>query len=157
MGCIFLVETVYVNEQLSSRNIMELLDSNSDLEKITCPRSIYKRISKKYILALSELGIEVEPVLKRGRPKKYSLQDAGKIQTLLNQGVSPKEISKNLNIPIKTVYYLKNSSLKRGRKSKYSSEKAREVKRLYKKGIPAKKISENLNIPLRSIYLLLKR
>ncbi len=136
---------------------MELLDSNSDLEKITCPKSIYKRISKKYLHALDELGIEVEPVLKRGRPKKYSLQDAGKIQTLLNQGVSPKEISKNLNIPVKTVYYLKNSSLKRGRKSKYSTEKVKEVKNLYKKGVPAKRISERFGIPLRSVYLLIKR
>jgi hypothetical protein len=152
-----LVEVLYVNEQLSSRKIIEVLDNNPDLEKITCPRSIYTRISKKYMDALSELGIEVEPVQKRGRPKKYSTNDSTTIQTMLDRGDSPKIISKKLNLPVKTVYYLKNSSLKRGRKVKYTSEKAREVKKLYSKGIPAKKISENLKIPLRTVYLLIKR
>jgi len=152
-----LVEEVYVNEQLSSRKIMELLDSNPDLEKITCPRSIYNRISKKYMGALKELGIEVEPVKRTGRPKKYSSNDATRIQTMLDMGVSPKEISNKLNFPLKTVYYLKNSSLKRGRKAIYSKEKTREVKKLYSKGIPAKIISENLKIPLRTVYLLIKR
>jgi hypothetical protein len=146
-----------VNEQLSSRKIMEILDSNPDLEKITCPISIYTRISKKYMDALNKLGIEVETVQRRGRPKKYSINEATKIQSLLDKGESPKAISQKLNLPIKTVYYLKNSRLKRGRKVKYTSEKAKEVKKLYNKGIPAKKISKNLNIPLRTVYLLIKR
>ena len=152
-----MTETVYINEQLSSRKIMEVLDSNPDLKKINCPVSIYSRISKKYIDALNELGIEVEPVLKRGRPKKYSSTEASKIQILLDRGESPKDISKKLNLPVKTVYYLKNSSLKRGRKVKYTSEKTKEVKKLYSKGMPAKKISESLKIPLRTVYLLIKR
>jgi hypothetical protein len=158
MGVVFfLTKEVYVNEQLSSRRIMEVLDSNPDLEKIMCPISIYTRISKKYMDALDELGIELEPVQRRGRPKKYSPSDATQIQKMLDKGESPKEISQKLNLPVKTVYYLKNSSLKRGRKVKYTSEKAREVKKLYGKGIPAKKISENLKIPLRTVYFLIKR
>ena len=152
-----MVLVVYVNEQLSSRKIMEILDCNPDLEKITCPISIYTRISKKYMDALKELGIEVESVQRRGRPKKYGPNESTKIQSLLDKGESPKAISQKLNLPIKTVYYLKNSSLKRGRKVKYTSEKAKEVKRLYNKGIPAKKISKNLKIPLRTVYLLIKR
>ena len=136
---------------------MEILDSNPDLEKITCPISIYTRISKKYMDALRELNIEVESVQRRGRPRKYSSNEATKIQSLLDKGESPKSISQKLNLPIKTVYYLKNSSLKRGRKVKYTSEKAKEVKKLYNKGIPAKRISKNLKIPLRTIYLLIKR
>jgi len=91
---------------------------------------------------------------------KWSLSREGaatKIQSLLDKGESPKSISQKLNLPIKTVYYLKNSSLKRGRKVKYTSEKAKEVKKLYNKGIPAKRISKNLKIPLRTIYLLIKR
>ncbi len=136
---------------------MEILDSNPDLEKITCPRSIYNRISKKYMSVLKELGIEVEPVKRTGRPKKYSSNDATRIQNMLDRGESPKAISNKLKLPIKTVYYLKNSSLKRGRKVKYTKEKAREVKKLYSRGTPAKKISENLKIPLRTVYLLIKR
>ncbi len=152
-----MVLVVYVNEQLSSRKIIEILDNNPDLEKITCPISIYTRISKKYMDALNELGIEVEPVQRRGRPKKYGSNEATKIQSMLDKGESPKAISQKLNLPIKTVYYLKNSSLKRGRKVKYTSEKAKEVKKLYNKGIPAKRISKNLKIPLRTVYLLIKR
>lgn len=152
-----MVEELHVNEQLSSRKIMEVLDSNPDLVKITCPVSIYNRISKKYMKALKELGVEIEPVHRRGRPKKYNSNDATKIQKMLDNGESPKDISKKLNLPVKTVYYLKNTSLKRGRKIKYSTEKTIEVKRLYSKGISAKKISENLKIPLRTVYLLIKR
>ena len=112
-----MVLELYVNEQLSSRINMEILDSNPNLEKITCPISIYSRISKKYMIALSELGIVVEPVNRRGRPKKYSPNDAIKIQSLLDKGMSPKTIAVKLNLPIKTVYYLKNSSLKRGQEN----------------------------------------
>ena len=35
----------------------------------------------------------------------------------------PKTISKNLNLPVKTVYYLKNSSLKKRSKVKYTIRK----------------------------------
>ena len=69
----------------------------------------------------------------------------------------PRKYLKKLKLPVKTVYYLKNSSLKRGRKVKYTSEKAKEVKKLYGKGIPAKKISEKLQIPFRTVYVLIKR
>ena len=152
-----MAEEIYINEQLSSRKIMEVLDNNPDLVKITCPVSIYNRISKKYMKALNELGVKVEPVHRRGRPKKYDSNDATRIQNMLDIGESPKDIAKKLNLPIKTIYYLKNSSLKRGRKIKYTPERAKEVKKLYGKGIPAKKISENLKIPLRTVYLLIKR
>ncbi len=152
-----MAEEIYVNEQLSSRRIMEVLDSNPDLVKITCPLSIYSRISRKYMDALKELGIKIEPVQRRGRPKKYSSSDATQIQKMLDEGESPKEISKKLKLPVKTVYYLKNSSLKRGRKVKYTSEKAKEVKKLYSKGVPARRISEKLHIPLRTVYVLIKR
>jgi len=153
---LFLVNEVYVSEQLSSRKIMELLDKYPDLEKIRCPQSLYLRISKKYLEALSELGIEVEPVTKIGRPKKYT-EESEDVQKLLDEGKSPKEISEILKISLKTVYYLKNSKLKRGRKSKYPPETEDQVKKLYHDGVPTREISQNLEIPLRTVYYFLKR
>lgn len=147
---------IYVSEQLSSRKIMELLDKYPDLEKIRCPQSLYLRISKKYLEALSELGIEVEPVIRIGRPKKYT-EEPEAIQKLLDDGKSPKEISEILKIPLKTVYYLKNSKLKRGRKSKYPPETEEKVKKLYENGVPTREISQKLEIPLRTVYYFLKR
>ncbi len=136
---------------------MELLEKYPELKKIKCPSSLYVRTSKKYLDALSELGIEVEPVIKRGRPKKYGETEPKIIQKMINKGKSPKEISEELQIPLKTVYYLKDTKLKRGRKPKYSKETEDEVKKLYSNGYSAKDISEKLKIPLRTVYCLLKR
>ena len=148
---------IYVNKPLSSQVIMELLDKHPDIKKIKCPNSLYIRTSKKYLDALQELGIEVEPVMKRGRPKKYGAKEALKIHDMLIEGSTPKEISKMLNIPLKTVYYLKDTKLKRGRKPKYSKETEDEIKNLHNDGFSAKEISKKLNIPLRTVYFLIKR
>ncbi len=136
---------------------MEILEKYPDLKKIKCPSSLYLRTSKKYLDALSELGIEVEPVLKRGRPKKYGETEARIIQKMLNEGKSPKEIAEKLQMPLKTIYYLKDTKLKRGRKPKYPKETEDKVKKLYKNGLSAKDISKKLKIPLRTVYCLLKR
>ncbi len=151
-----LAKEVHVSQQLSSSKIMELLDKNPDLERIKCPRSIYLRTSKKYLDALSELGIEVEPVTQMGRPKKYK-KEPEIIQKLLDDGKTPDEVAEILNIPVKTVYYLKSSKFRRGRRSKYSSEIHAELTKLHKNGASAREISEKLQIPLRTVYYLLKQ
>lgn len=150
-------DEIYINKALSSHVIIEILDKYPNLKKIKVPSSLYNRTSKKYLDALSELGIGVEPVIKRGRPKKYGSKDAELIQRKLKEGISPKEISDELQIPLKTVYYLKGTKLKRGRKPKYSKETEEEVKNLHNNGFSAKDISERLNIPLRTVYCLIKR
>ena len=150
-------EKIYINKLLSFRRIMELLDQYPDLKKITCPPSLYARISPKYLQALKELGVAVEPVKRRGRPKKYNEEEVHKIKNMLQQGKTPQEITKILNIPLKTVYYLNDYQLKPGRKSKYDEKTAERVKNLYKHGLSAKKISEDMEIPLRSVYSLIKR
>jgi hypothetical protein len=150
-------EEIYVNKPLSFSRIMALLDEYPHLKKITTPTSLYARISPKYLQALEELGVTVVSVEKKGRPKKYSEKETQKINDLLKSGYSPQEISKNMNIPLKTVYYLKKSSLKPGRKNKYTTNTVNEVKNLYKQGVSAKDISSKLDIPLRTVYSLLKR
>ncbi|MGZ7120126.1 MAG: helix-turn-helix domain-containing protein [Methanobacterium sp.] len=150
-------QEIYVKRALSSQVIMELLDKYPDLKKIKCPKSLYIRTSKKYLDALEEIGIEVEPVIKRGRPKKYGTEEEEIIHDMLTQGLTPNEVAEKLDIPLKTIYYLKDIKLKRGRKPKYSKEKEDEVKKLHQHGISAKEISDKLSIPLRSVYFLIKR
>ena len=145
-----------MSQQLSLRKIVELLEEYPDLERISCPQSIYLRIPKKYLEALLELGVEVEPIKRMGRPKKY-FKEREKVQKLLDKGKSPDEISKILNIPVKTVYYLKTSKLKRGRKSNYLPKTDLKVKKLHENGVPAKDISKKLGIPLRTVYYFIKR
>jgi hypothetical protein len=152
-----LVDEVYVNEPLSSRIIMEILEENPHIKRIKCPSSLYLRISKKYLDVLSKLGVEVEPVVKSGRPKKYGELEVKLIQKMLNDGSNPSEISEKLNLPIKTVYYLKETPLRRGRKPKYTPETEEKVKRLYDEGLRVKKISEKLGIPLRTVYSIIKK
>lgn len=150
-------DEIYVNKPLSFSKIMELLDQYPDLKRISCPPSLYSRISPKYIHALEELGVTVVSVEKKGRPKKYNDKDKENVQHLLKSGSTPQEIAERLNLPLKTVYYLKGSPLKPGRKMKYDTLKVKKVKNLYKNGVPAKDISKDLKIPLRTVYSLLKR
>jgi hypothetical protein len=150
-------QEIYVKKALSSHVIMEILDKYPDLKKIKTPKSLYSRTSKKYLKALRELGIEVEPVIKRGRPKKYGANEVKEIHDMLDDGFNPKEIAEKLNMPLKTVYYLKDVKLKRGRKPKYSKETSMMIKNLHDDGISAKEISGKLDIPLRTVYFLIKQ
>ncbi|GAB4311232.1 MAG: DUF1699 family protein [Methanobacteriaceae archaeon] len=149
-------EVVYVKQPLSSRLIMELLDKNPNLKKIQCPPSLYQRTSQKYLDALTELDIIVEPVEKKGRPRKYKKNDTIKVQAMLKNGLSPKHISDKLGIPIKSVYYLKESYLKPGRKSKYSEKTKEKVKKMFNEGYKVKEISKELKIPPRTVYYILR-
>lgn len=150
-------DEIYVNKLLSFGRIMELLDQYPDLKKINCPPSLYSRISTKYLQALNELGVKIEPVEKKGRPKKYNDEEIETVKNLIKSGHTPREIAENLQMPLKTVYYLKDSPLKRGRKNKYDPQQVQKVKNLYKNGFTAKEIASNLQIPIRTVYSLLKR
>ncbi|MFB2624018.1 helix-turn-helix domain-containing protein [Methanothermobacter marburgensis] len=152
-----MAEKVHLNQPLTSRRIIEILEKNPDLKKITCPISLYHRTSKRYLEALEELGVEVEPVKRIGRPRKYTENDVKMVQNLLREGKTPKQISGITNIPLKTVYYLKGDmKLKRGKKRKYDKNTRLRVREMARKGVPARKISEELGIPLRTVYYILK-
>lgn len=148
---------IRVNEQLSASKIMEILEKYPELERIKCPQSIYRRISPKYVDALERLGIEIEILDQLGRPLKYGKELRNNVQNMLDQGLSPSDIAQRLNIPRKTVYYLKNKHLKRGRKRKYDNITENKVKKLFKQGFSAQEISEKLGIPLRTVYYLRNR
>lgn len=156
-------DIVHINSQLSSKKIVELMDEYPNLKKITCPPSLYKRISKKYLEVLEELGIEVEVKHNWGFKKKYKDEKKEEVINLIKEGHTPSQIAEKLNLPIKTIYYLKNSSenekipLKIGKKSKYSDATITKIKNLAKSGIPPKKISKQEKIPLRTIYYIINK
>lgn len=153
-----MAEKIHVNQPLTSRKIIEVLEKNPDLKKITCPISLYHRTSKKYLKALEELGIEVEPLKRMGRPRKYSDKDVRLVQRLLKEGMSPKQISGITEMPLKTVYYLKGDmKLKRGKKPKYDRNTRLRVHEMARKGVAVREISEKLGIPLRTVYYILKK
>lgn len=151
-------EEIHISTTLSSKKIMELIDEYPNLKIITCPKSIYNRISKKYLEVLKKLGITVKIKYNWGKPLTYGEKDRINVVNLIKEGVSPQNIAKKLDIPVKSVYYLKNKNkddqikLKRGKRKKYSYETRKKVKKLANDGVPIKKISKNENIPLRTVY-----
>ncbi|MDI6701473.1 DUF1699 family protein [Methanothermobacter wolfeii] len=153
-----MAETIHVNQPLTSRRIIEILEKNPNLKKITCPVSLYHRTSRKYLDALEKLGVEVEPVKRMGRPRKYTDKDVKLVQSLLKEGKTPKQVSGITNLPLKTVYYLKGDmKLKRGKKRKYDKNTRLRVREMADRGVPARMISQKLGIPLRTVYYILKK
>lgn len=151
-------EDIYVNQLLTSRKIMDLLDQYPNLKRIRCPHSLYNRTSPKYLEVLKELGVEVKPIKKRGRPRKYSDEQRNLVTKLLKEGKSPQQISGQINIPLKTVYYLKKGiELKKGRKYKHNQKIRIEIKNMASKGYTAKEISQKFKVPLRTVYYILKK
>ncbi|MCL2156723.1 MAG: helix-turn-helix domain-containing protein [Methanobrevibacter sp.] len=157
-----LIEEVHISTALSSKKIVELIDEYPNLKIVTCPMSIYKRISKKYLEVLEKLGISVKIRYNWGKPVKYTENDRKNVVNLIKEGIFPEDIAKKLNISVQAVYYLKNKKkdektrLKRGKRKKYSVDIREKVKKLANEGVPVKKISKNENIPLRTVYDLIK-
>lgn len=149
------VTTIHITKALSSSMIVELIDKYPNLEEITCSPSVYKRTSKTYIDALSQLDIEVNQKYKWGAKSK-SNDIEFYIQKLSNEGLTARQISQKLDISLNRVYYLlrKSKTDFDNRKRKYNHA---EIKQLKKDGLSAKEISEKLDIPLRSVYYILNK
>ena len=89
------------------------MDKYPSLRRITCSQSLYTRISPKYLKVLDSLDINVEIEYNWGRKQLYSNEDINQVLNLLDEGKSPKDVSEQLQIPLKRVYYFR---------SKYSTE-----------------------------------
>lgn len=149
------VRTIHITKPLSSVMIMDLMDKYSNLEEITCSPSVYNRISKTYIDALSQLDIEVKKKYEWGA-KSRSNELEGYVLKLSNEGLSAKEISLKLDISLNRVYYLlrKAKADFDNRQRKHDHD---EVKRLREDGLKPKEISEKLDIPVRTVYYILNK
>jgi hypothetical protein len=108
------VTEVYINLRPTKEIIVHILERAPNVRKIGCPPSLYPKVSKRIINALAQLGIELVPEsFPRGRPKKYDEETIQRIFEMVESGRGPKEVSRSLNIPLRTVYYLLKNS-KRG-------------------------------------------
>lgn len=90
--------------------LMALKEEGRNLKVIMLPPSIYEQTServKSYLRENTKISLEKgkEPV---GRPAKYSDQEVKKIIELRKRNISIVQISKELHIPRRTVYYLLN-------------------------------------------------
>lgn len=103
------VREVYINLRPTKEILVRILENAPNVKLIGCPPSLYPKVSKRVIRALKQMGIEVVPIQRsRGRPKKYDERIVVKIRELVKTGKTPKEISRELGIPLRTVYYMLN-------------------------------------------------
>lgn len=150
---------VHISEPLSSKKIIELMDNYPSLKKITCPPSLYNRISRKYIDVLKQLEIDIEVKYTYNPKRKYSQEEIKEIIELSKNNTA-KEISKIKEIPINKVYYIirKYSENKfNDYKRKYSEETRENIKKMYYAGFKPKEISTKEKIPLRTVYYILNK
>lgn len=149
------VTTIHITKALSSSMIVTLIDEYQNLEEITCPPSVYKRTSKKYIEALKGVGIEVRIQYNWGAKSK-SKDIEFYVLKLSNEGLAAKQISQKLDISLNRTYYLLKKSKANfdNRKRKYNHA---EIRQLRKDGLSPKEISERLDIPLRTVYYIINK
>lgn len=145
--------TIHITKALSSSMIVELFDEYPNLEEITCSPSVYNRTSSKYIDALTTLGVEVKKKYEWGAKSRSNNLELY-ILKLSDEGMSAREISNRLEIPLNRVYYL----LRKGKASFNNRQRKHDhddVKRLRREGLKPKEISEKLDIPIRTVYYIL--
>ena len=83
---------VHISSQLTSQKIIQLMDTYPSLKRITCPKSIYDRISPDYIKALDNLGVSIEIKYNWGK-RKYSMTQINQVVDLFNEGKRSDEIA----------------------------------------------------------------
>ena len=151
---------VHISTQLTSRKLIELMDTYPSLKRITCPKSIYNRISPTYLKALEKLGVSVEVKYNWGK-RKYSKTQINQVIDLFNEGKYSDEIASLLEMPVSNVNYIKSKYFDRINvkhyKRKYDDECRLKIKSLRQEGLKPKEISKELNIPVRSIYYILNK
>ncbi|WP_297469754.1 DUF1699 family protein [Thermococcus sp.] len=103
------VTEVYVSLRPTKEVVVKILENAPNVRRISCPPSLYPKVSKRVIYALNQLGIELIPEKRpRGRPRKYDEKTVKLVREMAEKGVPMKEISERLGIPLRTVYYMVN-------------------------------------------------
>lgn len=151
---------VHISTQLTSQKIIELMDTYPSLKRITCPQSIYNRISPTYIKALENLGVSVEVKYNWGK-RKYSKNQINQVVDLFNEGKRSDEIASILDMPVSNVDYIKSKYFDRINvkhyRRKYDDACRSKVKAMREEGLKPKQISQELNMPVRSVYYILNK
>ena len=151
---------IHISTQITSKKLIELMDTYHSLKRITCPQSIYNRISPSYIKALEEVGISVEVKYNWGK-KKYSKTQINQVIDLFNEGKRSEDIANILEMPVSNVNYIKSKYFDKIKvkhyNRKYDEETRLKIKDMKESGLKPKEISKELDIPIRSIYYILNK
>lgn len=87
--------------------LLALTKHGNNLRVIVVPPSVYEQTSERVKSYLEKVRVSLEKGKERaGRPVKYTNEDVRKIMKLKKQGIPVTEISRELSIPRRTIYYL---------------------------------------------------
>ncbi|MCD6414229.1 MAG: helix-turn-helix domain-containing protein [Candidatus Diapherotrites archaeon] len=100
------VEDIYINTRPSVEIINRILENAPAIRKIYCPPSLLKQTSTRAFEVLDKHGVSLDKHgIRVGRPTKYSSSIVQEVFERKERGMSVKDISKQMKIPIRTVYY----------------------------------------------------
>lgn len=151
------VTSVHITKGLTSETILDLIEEYPNLEEITCAPSIFNRVSKDYIDALSQLDIKVSVKYNWGAKSKNPVLEK-EVLDLAKEGLNAKQIADSLDISLNKVYYLLRKNKDGVKFDNYSRKHDHdEVKSLKEEGLKPKDIALKLNMPLRSVYYILNK
>ncbi len=103
------VAEVHLSVRPTINIIASILTAAPNIKLITCPPSLFERTPKKIKDALAKVGVRFESLLLTpGRPRMHSDSKIDEIYVLNKKRYSAKKISKDLKIPLTTVYYYLN-------------------------------------------------
>ncbi len=103
------VQKVHLSVRPTINIIASILTAAPKIKLITCPPSLFERTPRKIKEALSKVGVTFEALLLTpGRPRMHADTKIDGIYGLKKKGYSAKKISKDLSIPLTTVYYYLN-------------------------------------------------
>ncbi len=102
-------EEIYISLRPTQEITEEILERAETLKKLKCPESLYYQVGEKVAKKLKDQGVQLEPGdFSPGRPKKYSEEEIERMLELREKGKSVKEISENMEVPVRTVYFYLN-------------------------------------------------
>lgn len=91
-----------LKRKMSIKAIAELLDREPETRQIVFSRGAYSHLPKRAMAALRKMNIEIKAVdTRRGRK---TVVDIERIKKLHDDGLSAKEISEKMSVPVRTVY-----------------------------------------------------
>lgn len=103
----FTDEKVYLSRIVGMDILLALLEYGENLKVIAVPSSVYDQTSERVKSYIEKARVNFEKGSERvGRPPMYSDEDVQKIVKMRNKGVPIAEISRKLDIPRRTIYYL---------------------------------------------------
>jgi hypothetical protein len=103
------VNEVHLSVRPTINIIASILTAAPNIKVITCPPSLFERTPQKIKDALAKVDVKFKALLLTpGRPRMHSDTKIHDIYRLNKKGYSAKKISKDLKIPLTTVYYYLN-------------------------------------------------